>query len=563
MNSNLSQEDLSNKRKKKPKIDNITSYKSILLGLLGHVDSGKTSIARMISEIISTSGLDAHPQSKERGITIDLGFTSLILNDYLITLVDAPGHADLIRSVVASASIIDGAILVIDAKEGIQIQTAEHLVILESFQITDIMVILNKIDLVSKDHLNNLEKNIRQTLKSSKFGASFPIVRVSAKENIGELELKEAIIDFISKIEKKNLRGLKISSDKEDDEIFYPIDHYFTVKGKGVIVTGTTVKGNLKVGIELMAYPHKLPIRIKGLQIYYQDVQVAPRGFRVGANISGVSVEQLKRGDFFTNKPQLVEKTEIVKVILELNPYFKRSIKFGSQINITVGLNTYSGRIFPLYFDSDDGLYYRIEELYNLTQPQNKMVISIYRNSTNIEQIEAETSKLDNITSKTLKESRTKRFNLPTARFYAYIWFNEAIFLKKEMTLLLSKLDLPPTTLRFFGVADIIEFVSTNNPPTFDYIKVKKGKIKNPNYRKNQVLIEGFSNSKVGAEHLIGLKMDKPFDKIIGTFGNKGVVIANLAQSSSSVKAIKNLKEGMEIQLKIPRQQKIDKNKSY
>jgi len=114
-----------------PKVDNITKYHSYLIGLLGHVDCGKTAIARQLTEIVSTSGLDAHPQSKERGITIDLGFTSFIEDDLLITLVDAPGHADLIRSVVASGRIINGAIVVLDGREGIQVQTAEHMVILE------------------------------------------------------------------------------------------------------------------------------------------------------------------------------------------------------------------------------------------------------------------------------------------------------------------------------------------------------------------------------------------------------------------------------------------------
>jgi len=88
------------------------------IGLMGHIDHGKTALARAISEHVSTAGLDKHPQAQERGITIDLGFTMFILNKYLVTLVDAPGHADLIRSVVAGANIIDSAILTVAADEG-------------------------------------------------------------------------------------------------------------------------------------------------------------------------------------------------------------------------------------------------------------------------------------------------------------------------------------------------------------------------------------------------------------------------------------------------------------
>ncbi|GAI80699.1 unnamed protein product, partial [marine sediment metagenome] len=102
------------------------------IGLFGHIDSGKTALAAVLSEFISTAGIDAHPQSKERGITIDLGFTSLILEEYLITLVDGPGHADLIKISASSVEIIDCALIVIDITKGPQIQTGEHLVMIES-----------------------------------------------------------------------------------------------------------------------------------------------------------------------------------------------------------------------------------------------------------------------------------------------------------------------------------------------------------------------------------------------------------------------------------------------
>ncbi|MHA2188062.1 MAG: GTP-binding protein, partial [Candidatus Thorarchaeota archaeon] len=123
---------------------------SVHVGLMGHIDHGKTELARALSEKISTAGLDKHPQSKERGITIDLGFTMFSLNDYLVTLVDAPGHADLIRSVVASSSIIDAAIIAVAADEGPKIQTGEHLVVLKSMGIESIVVAITKMDLVKQ-----------------------------------------------------------------------------------------------------------------------------------------------------------------------------------------------------------------------------------------------------------------------------------------------------------------------------------------------------------------------------------------------------------------------------
>jgi len=545
-------------RKLKPVISNINSYKSILLGLMGHVDSGKTSIAKMISEIVSTAGLDAHPQSKERGITIDLGFTSLILDDYLITLVDAPGHADLIRSVVAAANIINGAIIVIDAKEGIQIQTAEHLVILESFQILNIIIVINKIDLVSKEEVNQLENSIRKVLKNSKFNNFYQIVKVSTKLNLGKEDLILSIKNLIKEIDQKGIESKTYVPNKEN-EIYFPIDHYFSIKGKGVIVTGTLISGVIKKGMDLTVLPYKIPIKVKELQVYFQDVDQVSKGFRVGINISNIDLGLLRRGDFFTNNVDAFEKSELIFAIVQMNPYFKKSIKFGTQINITIGLNTFSSRIFPLYFDDD--YYYKLEEV---IQTKNDIgdynsLIKIYRYSNYIEEINGRSDDIFQVKKEHINILNRDLFLSPTPFFYAYIWLNEPTYIKKEMKPLLSKLDLSPTTLRFFGIANIISILPHDFIPVFDFITIKNGKIKKIKFESKQILIEGFSSSKQGAERLIGLELEHPKGKIIGTFGNKGIVIVEVETQS----LLENIKIEMEVQLKIKRKQRIDKFKTY
>ena len=168
----------------------------IHIGLFGHIDSGKTAIAKVLSEFISTAGIDAHPQSKERGITIDLGFTSLILGDYLITLVDGPGHADLIKISASSVEIIGIAVIVIDINKGPQVQTGEHIVMIEALEIKDIIVILNKIDLFN----GNLEKEIEKIedfFKSTSYGSNISIYAVSEKQKKGFEDLKYAILTKI------------------------------------------------------------------------------------------------------------------------------------------------------------------------------------------------------------------------------------------------------------------------------------------------------------------------------------------------------------------------------
>lgn len=172
------------------------------IGILGHVDSGKTSLAKRLSSIASTASFDKNPQSKERGITLDLGFSAfyiktpnflkekfpqcerLINSDYLqITLVDCPGHASLIKTVVAGANIIDLMVLVIDIVKGIQVQTTECLILGEI--LADKMVVaLNKIDMIDKA---NREKDIslkisklRNGFAQTKFGKDIKIQPVAA-----------------------------------------------------------------------------------------------------------------------------------------------------------------------------------------------------------------------------------------------------------------------------------------------------------------------------------------------------------------------------------------------
>lgn len=155
---------------------------NINVGVLGHVDSGKTSICRILSEITSTASLDKNPQSQERGITLDLGFSAFftrvptrleheIKEEYLqFTLVDCPGHASLIKTIIGGAQIIDIMFLIIDATKGIQAQTAECIIIAELFM-KKIIVVLNKVDLVEdKKVLEAKMGALRKVFSKTKFG---------------------------------------------------------------------------------------------------------------------------------------------------------------------------------------------------------------------------------------------------------------------------------------------------------------------------------------------------------------------------------------------------------
>ena len=438
------------------------------IGLFGHIDSGKTAIAAVLSEIISTAGIDAHPQSKERGITIDLGFTSFILDNYLVTLVDGPGHADLIKISASSVEIIDCAIVVIDINKGPQVQTGEHLIMIESLKINKILVILNKTDLFKGDIGKEIGK-IRDFFKSTSFGSAIPIFAVSAKEKTGFEELRSGILNII--------KSLDIERDFGED-IIIPIDHHFNIKGMGAIITGTILKGKLNLNQNLEVLPVKTSGRVKNIQIFHQNVEFAKAGDRVGINLKNLDIKKVYRGCIATNNLNLFDYSDILEIKVAKNKLFKPETQFGTQIHVTIGMFTTTGNIYP---------YYKLNQ-----------------------------KKVRLIAKKDVNE------------FNAILWLNEKVLIKKgDSIILLSRLDLPPTTLRILGSAKIMKILS--EPPLFYKYKIKKGRIQ------KDLICVGLAQSAIGAKKIVGRNLESPFTKILDTFGTKGAVIVGLESKDITV----------------------------
>ena len=252
------------------------------MGVLGHVDSGKTSLVRALSTLLSTNALDKNPQSKARGITLDLGFSAFTVDDVppgiegydrvQYTLVDCPGHASLIRTIIGGAQIIDRMILVVDITKGIQTQTAECLVIGEILT-DELVVVLNKIDLLpEKTREKKIEQgkaNIRKALQKTRFKSS-PIVAVSAivggdgKAGVGAASASAATpgakpaakgIKLAEKLAAAKIEGdgdnkitmklddlVKLIKDttkvptrrQMDGPLFFAVDHCFPIKAKAL-----------------------------------------------------------------------------------------------------------------------------------------------------------------------------------------------------------------------------------------------------------------------------------------------------------------------------------------
>ncbi|MFX1320271.1 MAG: selenocysteine-specific translation elongation factor [Promethearchaeota archaeon] len=462
----------------------------IHIGLFGHIDCGKTAIAKVLSEIISTAGIDAHPQSKERGITIDLGFTSFILDKYLITLVDGPGHADLIKISASSVEIIDCALVVIDINKGPQVQTGEHLIIIQSLKIKKIIVLLNKIDLFTGNVVEEVEKT-RKFFRSTSFSSDVPIFAVSAKNEIGFNELKVGILEMINSLEIKREIG---------GDVIIPIDHHFPIKGMGAILTGTIMRGIIKLNDILEILPIKSSGRVKSIQIFHQNVNSAKAGDRIGINIKGLDFRKVFRGCYATNNPELFDFCDTIEVTVNSNELFKPKTGFGTQIHITIGMVTVVGNIYPFY-----------------EREGKRIQIAISNNE---------------------------------AEFKAIIILKERILIPKERTImLLSRLDLPPTTLRIMGSAEIIKIHTV--PPVFYKYKIKKGYIKNPEHPQG-IICTGLAQSGFGAKKIIGRKLESPFTQILNTFGTKGAVIVGIENKNLPIKKGERvlLKELRSFQLK-------------
>ncbi|MHA1985020.1 MAG: selenocysteine-specific translation elongation factor [Promethearchaeota archaeon] len=444
------------------------------IGLFGHIDSGKTAIAASLSDIISTAGIDAHPQSKERGITIDIGFTSFMLDEYLVTLVDGPGHADLIKISASSVEIIDCALIVIDINKGPQIQTGEHLIMVESLNIEKIIVILNKID-IFKGEIKEEVRKIRAFFDSTSFGSKVPIFKVSAKTNEGFEELKEGILSTINSLRLER---------EIDGDVIIPIDHYFPIKGIGTILTGTLLSGQLKLNQFLEILPIKSSGRVKNIQIFHQNVESAKAGDRIGFNMKGIDIEKLYRGCYATNNPDAFDYCDIVEVNIKNHKFFKPKTGFGTQVHVTIGMLTIVGNLYP---------YYEVGEQRIQTTISNK-----------------------------------------DRGFKAVIMLSEKVLIRKKKNLiLLSRLDIPPTTLRILGSAKIVKI--HYEPPLFFKYKIKKGIIKNPDHSQG-IICSGLAQSTVGARKIVGKKLEPPYTKVLNTFGTKGSVIVGIENKGKVVK---------------------------
>ncbi|OZJ03798.1 hypothetical protein BZG36_03023 [Bifiguratus adelaidae] len=338
---------------------------NVNVGIVGHVDAGKTTIAKALSTVASTAAFDKHPQSQQRGITLDLGFSSFTLdlcddedtmvttskiepNAYIppkpkqvqVTLVDCPGHASLLRTIIGGAQIIDMMILVIDATKGVQAQTAECLMIAE-ITTQNMIIVLNKLDLLPMEgraeKLEKLTKGLRKALANTKF-ADAAIVPVCGRAK-ADVQNANGNMDALI---KEIRRLVPFPQQSAAGPFLFAIDHCFTIKGQGTILTGTVLRGSIKLG-ENIAIAGICERKVKTMQSFRKPVQSAKQGDRVGICVPHFDSDNVERGLAFT--PGTVKYAHAAIIDVHKVRVFKRECYSRSKIHVTVGYATTTATI--------------------------------------------------------------------------------------------------------------------------------------------------------------------------------------------------------------------------
>lgn len=257
--------------------------REIVLGTAGHVDHGKTSLVRALTGIDT----DRLKEEKKRGITIELGFAFLDLPcGHRLGIIDVPGHERFVKNMVAGATGIDLLAFVIAADEGIMPQTREHFEICRLLGVKRGLVILTKKDMVDAEWLALVQEDVRQFLAGS-FLEGAPMVAVSSTTGEGIAEVREALDTLV--------RGSEFS--EAHGPFRLPVDRVFTMKGFGVVVTGTSISGRIGTGEDITVYPQGHTAKIRGIQVHGQDVDLVEAGKRTAINIQGLDTEMIARGN--------------------------------------------------------------------------------------------------------------------------------------------------------------------------------------------------------------------------------------------------------------------------
>ena len=306
---------------------------NIIIGTAGHIDHGKTTLIKALTG----RETDTLAEEKKRGISINLGFTYFDLpNKTRVGIVDVPGHEKFIKNMLAGASSVDLVLLVVSAEEGVMPQTIEHLDILSFLNVKKGIIVLTKCEKVDEEFKEMVKEDIKDKVKDTFIEAS-EIIEVDSISGYGIDNLINKIQNLSEIIEEKN----------EFAPSRINIDRVFSAKGFGTVITGTLQEGTIKVDDELVIYPKNIRTKVRSIQIHGKNEDIAYAGQRVAINISGISVDEVERGDVLAKENSL-EKTMMLDVKLTVVKHTNKSIKHWDRLKLYHGSKEVLCRAVPL-----------------------------------------------------------------------------------------------------------------------------------------------------------------------------------------------------------------------
>ncbi len=299
------------------------------IGTIGHVDHGKTTLTAAITNTLADSGgavsksyadIDAAPEERERGITINTAHVEYETEKRHYAHVDCPGHADYVKNMITGAAQMDGAILVVSAADGPMPQTREHILLARQVGVPALVVFMNKVDLVDDEELLELvEMEIRDLLSSYEFpGDDIPIVKGSAvkalegdaghKENI--LKLMQAVDDYIPEPERPI-----------DKDFLMPVEDVFSIEGRGTVCTGRVERGIIKKmeEVEIVGIRDTQKTTITDIEMFRKLLDEGRAGDNVGLLIRGLKKDDVERGQVIAKPGTVTPHTKFMSEIYILS----------------------------------------------------------------------------------------------------------------------------------------------------------------------------------------------------------------------------------------------------
>jgi elongation factor Tu len=285
------------------------------IGTIGHVDHGKTTLTAAITTILAKKGMaqakaydqiDAAPEEKARGITINTAHVEYETAKRHYAHVDCPGHADYVKNMITGAAQMDGGILVIAATDGPMAQTREHILLARQVGVPYLVVFLNKCDMVDDEELIDLvEMETRELLSEYDFpGDEIPIIRGSA------LKALEGDPKWVAKVEElmDTVDEYIATPERQTDKPFLmPIEDVFTITGRGTVVTGRVERGQVRVGdtVEIVGIRDTQTSVVTGVEMFRKLLDYAEAGDNIGVLLRGINRDDVQRGQVLA-KPKSV-----------------------------------------------------------------------------------------------------------------------------------------------------------------------------------------------------------------------------------------------------------------